>query len=62
MTRPEYSVAECPRSTKCTWTCNLCWFNCDHLKVTVQTETEAVCNGCESTLLALPNGGWEVIN
>jgi len=57
---------ECPRATQCTATCNLCWFNCDHLKVTKveaneEGRIEGICKGCESLLSSVANGGWEVI-
>jgi len=62
----EYVVSECPRATQCRGVCNACWFNCDHLEVTIETfaneegRIEGVCKSCESLLLSMANGGWEV--
>ena len=58
---------ECPRATKCTSVCNLCYFNCDHMNVSIQTESneegraEGFCNSCDAMLLREVNGDWEVI-
>ena len=58
---------DCPRATKCTGVCQACWFNCDHLEVTIETfaneegRIEGICKSCESWLLSMANGGWEVV-
>mgnify|MGYP003628951259 CR=1 FL=1 len=59
---------DCPRWTRCTSVCNVCPDNCDHVKVTIQTEvneegnTNGICNSCEATLFGNASTGWEVID